>query len=145
MSLLGFLFVVVVHRYSQIKRALLQPCLPVLQHVIVGAHVSPVVVVGRSAPPGNERGADFHLRFERNRFKIDLPHQVGQLVAAPLHPARVFGTGRASGASRCVEAADADVVVTPLHAGIANEVQVNTVDFVILHEVDDHIGRVLGR
>src|SRR4030095_13419168 len=76
--------------------------------------------------------------------QVDAPHERRHLIAPPLLPAGVRRGRRAAAPATLPEALDADRVIAPLHARVADQVEVQAVDVVAADDLGGHLGDVAG-
>ncbi len=158
-GLLGDVFALVVHGDGDIDDAFFEPGAPVLKHAPVGFAVAPGGFCGRAAAEGDEGGGDGEIGPDGERVQIDAADHVCDLVATPLGPGGVRGSGGrgvVGDVVRLLEPPDADGVVADVDAGggrlggaagevgIADAVEVETVDGVVTDEVGDDFDGVGG-
>src|SRR4030095_9049074 len=82
----GRLVPLVVHWDVEIEDALAHPGVPVLQLLVVHARVLPGTLRLRSVAVGDGVGADAHARPDPVALDVDLAHDGGDLITAPLRP-----------------------------------------------------------
>ena len=132
----------VVHGQGEIENAFLEPGAPVLINGGEGVARAVFGVVQGSVAPGDESAADLHLGLQLEDAEIDLPDELRHLAAAEVGPGGVAGGGSAGAAGLTVEAFDGGRVVAEVAGagdgfGVADVVEVDAVDVVVLDDVRD--------
>ena len=106
----------------------------------------------RAVAVGDRVGRHAHRRPDRERLDVDLSHDAGDLIAAPLRPLRIGVAGHVGAAGLALEPRDRGRVIAPrwcardVVVGIADAIEVDAVDVVAAHDarrdIDDPLRRV---